>query len=449
MFDVHFFSRSRAQLGNEQQLCDRTSKEIKTIFYLTWNVKKAMPRSSRLVSTINLNRRMTIMNSVRLIQFALMLLGMWLNLFLNGCASVEHRSETLSMDNADHHYWSGMEFIKTGELDRAQEEFERAKALDPNYGPADAGLGLAMSEKGQFVKAEEHLETAERNAKNNDQKIIAQCAYIQFLSTAKVGNWQEKVQKRYKKANKINPKSALLHFTMGKAMEKASQYDQAEQHFKTVLALNRGFTAEADHELKRVQMIKRASPGTQMGHHIALLDELDRADTAALFVEELQLVRLLEDTAQTQAGFQTPQDYTKSSAGDSALTAVPDEVSNHPLRADIEKVLGLQIRGLEIFPDGEFKPSQPITRANFSVMVEDILVKVNQDPRLASKYIDNKSPYKDLPQGHYAFNAIMVCTMQNLMEPLEENRFGLDRPVSGAEALMVIRNLKNNFKRFE
>ncbi len=371
---------------------------------------------------------------------------------LVGCATVEQRAPAPpppTMDNPGHHYRVGMAFLEQGNPGRALEEFERAKALDPDCGPAYAGIGLVLSERRDFQRARQFLSIAEQQAKTREHKIIAQCAFIRFLSLSQPAGWEMKVQDRFNKAIKISPDSPLLHFTMGKALERAWRYDRAEEHFKRVLDLNRQYVREADAELKRVQIIQRAVPGTRAGHLIALLDQLDRANVAALFSEELQLNRLLKGSQEKKAGFKTPQEYTPKKTGQALSSRVPEDVVTHPLRSDIEKVLALGIRGLEVFPEGKFRPSEPISRSNFAIMIEDILVKVSGDSRLAGKYLDNKSPYLDVPEGHYAFNAIIVCTMQKLIAPVEEKRFGLDEPVSGAEALLVIRELKNRLKRFE
>lgn len=377
--------------------------------------------------------------------------GIWFLALFSGCASVQEKPSPGpgTMDNPGHHYRVGMEFLEKRNLDRALEEFERAKTLDPKYGPAYAGLGLVLSETGDYKRAEEFLSFASQKASNKEQRVIAESAFIRHLSLSQPPNWVFKVQERFNRTDRLSPDSSLLHYTMGKAMERAWRYDQAEGHFKKVLDLNREYVRAADTELKRVQIIKRAAPGTRAGHQIALLDQMDRANVAALFSEELQLDRLLKASQEKKEGFKTPQEYTAKKTGQDPSTGVPEDVVPHPLKADIEKVLSLGIRGLEVFPEGRFKPTEPISRSNFAIMIEDILLKASADPKLASKYLDNKSPYLDVPEGHYAFNAIMVCTMQGLIDPIDKKHFGLDESVSGAEALLVVRKLKNELKRFE
>ena len=46
--------------------------------------------------------------------------------------------------------------------------------------------------------------------------------------------------------------------------------------------------------IKKVQKILRALPGTEIGKKLALQDKISRADAAAVFVHELEVDRLFE-----------------------------------------------------------------------------------------------------------------------------------------------------------
>ncbi len=80
-------------------------------------------------------------------------------------------------------------------------------------------------------------------------------------------------------------------------------------------------------------------------------------------------------------------------------------------------------------------------------MLEDILIKVGGDDKLATKYIGAQSLFPDVRSDHYAFNAIMVVTSRGFIEA--DKATGEFRPgdsVSGADALLSIRAFKDQLK---
>ena len=104
-------------------------------------------------------------------------------------------------------------------------------------------------------------------------------------------------------------------------------------------------------------------------------------------------------------------------------------------------MVGLKIRGLE--PIGNrFEPDKDITRADFAVMIEDILIKILGEKNLPTRYIGSPSPFKDVNSSFYAFNAIMTCTTRGIMEADLNGYFRPEGPVSGADALLSLRRLK-------
>ena len=58
------------------------------------------------------------------------------------------------------------------------------------------------------------------------------------------------------------------------------------------------------------------------------------------------------------------------------------------------------------------------------------------------KYIGAKSPFKDMNSSYYAFNAIITCTTRGIMRADLNGYFKGEDPVSGADALLILRRLK-------
>ena len=121
------------------------------------------------------------------------------------------------------------------------------------------------------------------------------------------------------------------------------------------------------------------------------------------------------------------------------------DIENHVLKADIDAVIAIGIKGLQPYPDHTYQPFKLITRAEFAMMIEDILIKITGDENLATRFIGNESPFPDLRNDLSFFNAVMVCTTRNIMEikDVATGEFDSHGSVSGADALLSIRTLKS------
>ena len=83
-------------------------------------------------------------------------------------------------------------------------------------------------------------------------------------------------------------------------------------------------------------------------------------------------------------------------------------------------------------------------------MVGDILVKVTGETGVRTKFIGQVSPYPDVRNDLPYFNAVQTVVTRNLMQPKEGIR-GLFKPLdplTGAEALLVIRLLRDELRSY-
>jgi hypothetical protein len=233
---------------------------------------------------------------------------------------------------------------------------------------------------------------------------------------------------------------------MGKAYRVGLEFDKAAAHFKTVLDLNKDFVGEADKEWQLVQKIQRAAPGTKIGKQIALIDKISRADVAALFIEELRIDRLFEKKGKTfDPSFKAPGQKFEA---DKIVAMEPaTDIATHPLKADIDTVVKLGVRGLEPSPDHKFEPSKSITKAEYAIMLEDIMIRITGDEKMATQYFGQKSLFPDVRPDVYYFNAAMILSSRGILEADKTTgEFGASQPVSGADALLAIRMFKESLK---
>ncbi|PJB44872.1 MAG: hypothetical protein CO106_02635 [Deltaproteobacteria bacterium CG_4_9_14_3_um_filter_44_9] len=370
-------------------------------------------------------------------------------LFIGACAP-KARKAVSALDTPEHHVFSGMKLLEKENYDDAMREFNLAIQLDPKFSSAYTGIGLVNGYKGNFKEAFDNAKKGRELAKTNDDKVNARVGLMRIYSMERKGDWIDEVESAFKGAIDIDPKSSAAHYYMGEAYKLFYDFDKAGEMFKKVLDMNDKYLMEANNQWKLVQKIQRAAPGSIIGKKIALIDKINRADIAALFVQELQLEKLYEKRSPKKfdTGFKAPS--TAFAADRIEKTEAATDISNHVLRTDIQTVLNIGVKGLEPYPDHTYRPDDVITRASYAIMVEDILTKVTGDNKLSTKYIGNKSPFPDLRGDLPYFNAVMVVTTRGIMEAVDltTGEFAPMKPVSGADALLIIRKLKDELRFF-
>jgi hypothetical protein len=289
-------------------------------------------------------------------------------------------------------------------------------------------------------------------AKEHEEKgIESNIGMIRLLSMERGEDWLKKADKEFKAAKEKDASNGRLYYYMGVSCKLAFDFDRGADMFRAVLDMNKDFTSEANAEWAVIQKIQRAAPGTVIGKQIALIDKIDRADIAALFVQEMDLEKLF-----TKRGPKTYDTAFKAPAEASATKMTTETVSkmepatdikDHWLKPSIDTVLQLRVRGLEPGPDHTFQPDTLITKSEFALMLEDILIKVSGDEKLATKYIGAPSLFPDIRSDHYAFNAVMVVTSRGFVEADKATgEFKPADPLSGADALLAIRAFKDQLK---
>jgi len=334
-----------------------------------------------------------------------------------GCRS---HPPVVAVNTPQHSYSNGLKFLEKGEYENALAEFERAKAFDPRYASAYVGIALAKAAKGEFEAAF----TALAKAKALDGATAAAAA-IRILSSQKGEGWLRLAEEEFEAGRRKDPRDPALYFSMGRAYALASMFDKAASMFRMVLILGQGFSDEAIAELIRVERIRWASPSTEVGKGAAFIEQLTRADVAALLVEELKLgERIL-----------LPHE------ADSKPFPPVTDVEEHPFKAQIETVAKLNLRGLEPFPDHTFAPYKPISKANFAILLEDIWIRA-KGQRLAVWSFSPPPSFSDVPSNHYAYSAITLLFSERILDAKPNERFNPNEPLSGIEAIWAITQLK-------
>lgn len=361
-----------------------------------------------------------------------------------GCAPKARKAGGY-MDTPLSHYKEGMKYYYDGKYDKAQEEFNLSTSLDAKFAQAYAGLALVTAKKGDFKEA---IKLAEK-CQSLDNKIpdgfVAKGNVITMENEGKPAKeWLKDVENEYEKALKIDPQNSEVYFRRGECYKKAYEFGKAADDFKKVLELKKDFTKEADDEWQAVQMIERAAPGTDVGKRIALVEKISRADIAALFVSELQIDKLVEKKRPKNYdnSYQAPADKREMKVDSAVKMADITDIGGHWAKNFISDIVDLKIRGLEPYPDHTFHPDQLVNRGEYALVVEDAIIAILHDPSLATKHIGSQSRFPDVNASHPAYNAICNAVDKGVMNAELNGEFGLEKSVSGPEALLVIRKIK-------
>ncbi len=353
------------------------------------------------------------------------------------------------LDTPEHHFFTGMRMFDQEKYVDAQREFELALQLDDKYSKAHTGIGLVRMyiTPPDFNGAWDRLQKGAKYAKTDDERLVNKVSRIRYYTQSKEKKWLAYAKDQFDEAVTIDPKYSAAYYFMGLAYKQAYDFNAAGLMFTKVLELKTDYISKADTEWNFIQKVQRAMPGSATGKQIALVESINRADAAALFMEELKIDVLYKK--RTPKTFDTSfKDPEKAAQTAKPVKPTANDIAGHPLKADIEGILGIGVRGLENYPDGNYHPQEMITRAAYAMMLEDILIKVTGDNALATKFIGSSSPFPDLRADLPYFNAVMVVTSRGIMEAkdLTTGEFAPVKPVAGVDALLIIRKVKEQLK---
>jgi tetratricopeptide (TPR) repeat protein len=261
-----------------------------------------------------------------------------------------------------------------------------------------------------------------------------------------MGKWEDAIYE-YKDALDLDKTCVEAYFWMGQTYISAGQFVRAEEALKKALEINPDHSKSYE-SLKELQKISRVAVGQDEYAKIATLPAIDRADLAALFIKELELEKLFKTyNVKVDVGFKPPTPPLELPREAEVSEAEPQisDIEGHWAKGYIEKIIELGV--MKPFPDQTFQPDQPITRATFALLIQDILSKIYHDDKLCTRHVGQESPFPDVRPDHWAFNAIMIVTTRGIMKAGLDGMFNMMDPVSGADALESLKILKSTLEK--
>ncbi len=374
------------------------------------------------------------------IRYAILLIAFGL---VAGCGPKPEKSQSI-LDNPDYHVSQGLRLLDRGDLAGARESFERALSLDPKYAEGFSGLALVDAERGDFDEARD---LANKGIERDRQNPWTWAVRGRVKSLQRKGDkWLEGADSDFARAVEMDPDLTVAHYWWGLAKKYAFDFEAAGREFSRVIEMKDEWSGPADREYETVQKILRATPGTRVGKQIALIEQIDRADIAVLFMEELKLAEVIERTRPKEydTSFKPPEDPTllKSEVGEAGYGIA--DIEDTWAKSWIKEVVELGV--MELSPDMKFYPEERLTRAEFALFLQNILIHALHEEDLATKYIVEESRFKDMSGGTAAYNAAALCIDRGIMDARLDGTFEPMATVSGADALLIIRALQNHLR---
>lgn len=382
-------------------------------------------------------------------------------MLISACSS--HVAKCTSpQDNPQHHYLMGMEAVEKKNLDNAQEKFERMIYCEDEASRAYSGLSIVAAKRVKQQEDEgykavdtgrayENLQKADKYAGRDEEKFDYALASIRVENAIKGKGWLEKAADAYKEGSKLNPderqllyyqgKEALSYF-IGLAYLNGYEFTKARDSFAAVLNAKREgkWHEKADKGWKKTDRIVRAMAGITVGNvgrKIALQESVTRADLSALLIDELNLEKLFAGrTAVVSQVDAMKAEFT------------PADIMNSPFKQEIMTIMKWKVRGLEPKYDQTtmanlFKPADNVSRGEMAFILEDLLIKLTGDEKIATAYFgQERSPFPDVRPTSPLYNAVMNMTSRGIMEGELSGEFRVNDPVEGPEALLAIRILR-------
>ncbi len=358
------------------------------------------------------------------------------------CMACGAEAQQSALDTPEAHYRQGLRELEKGDTAGASEAFGRAQKLNPGYAGAYVGLALVALEQGKAAQAEEYLKAARKKDKKFMDIYIVEG---RLLSRLRPGDdWLKKAMEQFEKAAKLDPRNDKTFYYQGETYKDALMLQEAETAYGKAVGLKGDLQEAASARLSLVQDIRRAAPGTNAGVRIGLVPVLHRGELTVLLMDELKLKDLIA-RRRPKAPDTSFQGYgaTGATSPPASRPAPPPDIAGHWAKGWVEDVLSLEVAGLGLYPDGRFGPDDPVTRATFAQVAQGILLLVTGDQGLATKYVGETSRFADVRPDAYYYNAAALCVDRGFLRSDKiSGQFRPETPVSGAEALLAIKDLK-------
>jgi len=331
--------------------------------------------------------------------------------FLVSCASLKKTTEDLEKI-----YSQGNYYLSTGNIKKAEELFLQIQSVNPQSAPAYEGLGRVYLYKKNIKLAEVFFR---KSIVNNKRWYPAYTGLGRVLYMK--GDYEEALNNL-----KISEKERRSDFEntyyMGLTYKKMGNYSQALSYLEKARNFNPGHE-DVKNEIEEVKENR-----SKLSGYPSVLEPVDKIET----VNRGQFSALL-DYVLGGKDFYSMFDEKRS-------VEIRDKNSLGGYKEYILKVVTSGL--LNLYPDNTFRFNEPITKSFLAIVIQNILVAKTGNQMLETMYLDNPSPFPDVPNSHYAFNAVMVGVTRGIMQGKIDGTFGASDILTGKEVVEILNKLK-------
>ena len=367
-------------------------------------------------------------------RFAAVVLLFWIGVLWSGCGPKFGGYPDGIIDTTEHRIYNGFMFIKMQRPDDAQREFERALILNPQSSAAHRGIGIVYAMKGNFRLAFASMDLAMNVAVTAEEKAMACTGMMNLHGMQRGTDWLGMVEENFERAIAYSSVVPDPYFELGMAYKVSYRISRSRLAFSKVVDLNKSLVGEAQEQLLILKKIDKATPKSDFGRAILLLDRVTRAQVAGLLISETEISDLLKLRSRGSS--------ESAAASRGGTNVLPTDVPGHALEAMIQKALELRIQGLSAFSDGTFGPDEYMTRAGFAVIIADIISRVWEVPM----FLPMGSRFKDVRPDSPYYKAIMISTEGAKIMDTEGSLFEPMGALSGVDVLLFFRKLEGRLK---
>jgi hypothetical protein len=311
---------------------------------------------------------------------------------------------------------------------QAEIDFNNAKAIDSTYAPAISGLALIAATKGNNDEALKLAEMAKGMNSKDPYVFIVKALVLETinLKNGSPGAWLSEAKQEYSQAISLNEKSPEPYFHRAHMYKKLFQLSEATADFQKIVDLGTRHVSKAQFQLSLIESIQEASPESEIGRKIALSDKVT-------FHEIGQLLETETVGAKTSVS-EPPPAMVSDSGTDSTDISLNINESTITQR-------GTTLRNLT---EASLNSRNTITRGEFAIIVEEMIIGITGDTYLKNRYKGaSRSRFLDVPASHPAYSSICTTIEKKIMQLKEKQLFGPDKPLTGPDALLITKKLKN------
>jgi len=337
---------------------------------------------------------------------------------LSGCSFFKSDFAPNSRELALKNYRHGARALKDNDLVQAEIDFHTTLEYQANFAPAFEGLAQILFKKNKIIQAEHYLDLAIQSDKKwIPAYILKGRIYLQkedfdlALEELNLANNLASNHNLLSLSKEIEPLLADAYSGIG-------DFYQAHQHYQKAV---KNFPQEKHLQIKMMQTaayVKMLQNKGEQVNGIMAKEVITRADLAVLLLNYLIPDRVNQDTLNF-----TIKDLPESATQREAILKC------------------VHLKYLSLLPDGTFRPSDRVDRAEMALFIQQILKMQFSDFGSANLLIISDIE----PWQSYARAASLVVKL-NIMRLDEDGGFVAQNLIPGTKALQIVLRLATVLK---